>query len=250
MALFKKTPEALKTREESTHSVAKPRLSSLNRTITWPLIPALTLLFPVAVASQPFNPILTYPTVSGLTEPKFNNADSITFGDSQSACPVATLNVSGYAGSNQNWALFNNNISTARSGLGDSGITGGIHIPLATEMMKQCRENAKAFVKRNNLKMISDLITYCAAMQNSGVDVADKDFKDSFPDFQNCKSVKLVAKAEGANQNPNPKGGPESGIIPEPERGQFSLEKLIPRDGFTFAPPRTPLLETFPIRNR
>ena len=64
------------------------------------------------------------------------------------------MNVSGYAGNNQNWALFNNNISTARSGLGDSGITAGIRIPLANELMKQCRENAKAFVKRNNLKRI------------------------------------------------------------------------------------------------
>jgi len=59
-------------KEGTTHSEAKPRLSSLNRTITWPLVPALTLLLPVAVASQPLNPILTYPTVSGITEPKFN----------------------------------------------------------------------------------------------------------------------------------------------------------------------------------
>jgi hypothetical protein len=96
---------------------------------------------------------------------------------------VATINVNGYSGSNQNWTLFDNNISTARSDLGDSGITGGIHISLASEMMKQCRENAKVFVKRNNLKMICDLITHCAAMQNSGADVADNDFKTSFPDF-------------------------------------------------------------------
>jgi hypothetical protein len=145
-------------------------------------------------------------------------------------------------------APFDNNISTARSGLGDSGITGGIHIPLASEMIKQCRENAKAFVKRNNLKMINNLIAHCTAMQKSGVDVADNDFKTSFPDFKNCKSVKLVAKAGG--RNPSPEGGPESGILSEPERGQFNLKAIIPRDGFTFGPPRTPLLETFPIRNR
>jgi hypothetical protein len=79
MALYKKTPEALKTRKGSTHSVTKPSKSSLNCTITWPLIPALTLLFPVAVASQPLNPMVTYPAVSGLTEPKFNTANTITF---------------------------------------------------------------------------------------------------------------------------------------------------------------------------
>jgi hypothetical protein len=50
MALFTKNSEALKTRKGSTHSVIKPSKSSLNRTITWPLIPVLALLFPVAVA--------------------------------------------------------------------------------------------------------------------------------------------------------------------------------------------------------
>jgi hypothetical protein len=249
MALFKKTPEALKTRAGSTHSVAKPRLSSLNRTITWPLIPALTLLFPVAVASQPFNPILTYPTVSGLTEPKFNATESINFGDAQSTCPVATINVSGYSGSNQNWALFNNNVSTARSGLGDSGIAAGIRIPLANELMKQCRENAKAFVKRNNLKMNSELILFCASIRDVDVDVTDNDFKLAFPDFHRCKSVKVIAKAPDTSQNPRREGGPERGIIPEPTRGRFNLKDL-PRVDFNFGPPRKPLLETFTIRNR
>jgi len=250
MALFKKTQEALKTRKGSTHSVTKPSKSSLNRTITWPLIPALTLLFPFSVASQPLNPILTYPTVSGLTRPEFNATESINFGDTQSTCPVATINISGYAGNNQNWALFNNNISTARSGLGDSGITAGIRIPLANELMQQCRENAKAFVKRNNLKMNSELIVFCANIREANVDVADNDFKLAFPDFHRCKSVKyMIGKVPGTSQNPSHEGGPESAITPEPTRGQFNL-KGLPRDGFNFGPPRTPLLETFPIRNR
>jgi hypothetical protein len=62
---------------------------------------------------------------------------------------VAEINVSSYAGSNQNGALFNNNLTTARSGLGDFGITAGIRIPVAKELMQQCRENAKAFAKGN-----------------------------------------------------------------------------------------------------
>lgn len=115
--------------------------------------------------------------------------------------------------------------------------------------MKQCRENAKAFVKRDNLKMNSELIIFCASIRDANVDVEDNDFKLTFPDFHRCKSVKAIAKAEGAGQNPSPEGGPESGITPEPTRGQFNL-KGLPRVGFNFGPPRTPLLETLPIRNR
>lgn len=62
---------------------------------------------------------------------------------------MAEINVSSYAGSYQNGALFKNNPTTARSGLGDSGITAGIRIPFAKELMQQCRENAKAFAKGN-----------------------------------------------------------------------------------------------------
>jgi hypothetical protein len=162
---------------------------------------------------------------------------------------VATIHLSGYSGSNQNWALFNNNISTARSGLGDSGITGGIRIPFATEMMKSCRENAQAFVKRNNLKMISDLVQFCGQIQNVGVDVADNDFQAAFPDFKLCKSVRLVAKDPGTSQNPDPKGGPENGITPQLEREKFDF-KGFPKDGINFGPTRAPVIETFPIRNR
>jgi len=161
---------------------------------------------------------------------------------------VATINVSGYADSNQNWALFNN-ISTARSGLGDSGITAGIRIPLVNELMQQCRENAKAIVKRNKPKMNYELVLFCASILDANVDVADNDFKLAFPDFHHCKSFKAIAKAPDTSQNPSPEGGPENAIIPEPIGGQFNL-KGLPRDGFNFGPPRTPLLETFPIRNR
>jgi len=94
-------------------------------------------------------PILTYPTVSGITESKFNTTENINFGDTQSTCLLAEINVSSYAGSYQNVAIFKNNPTTARSGLGDSGITAGIRIPLAKGLMQQCRENAKAFAKGN-----------------------------------------------------------------------------------------------------
>jgi hypothetical protein len=83
----------------------------------------------------------------------------------------------------------------------------------------------------------------------SNVDVADNDFKLAFPDFQLCQSVKAIAKVEGTGRNPRPKGGPESGMTPEPIRVLFSLKEL-PRDDFNFGPHRTPLLETFSIHNR
>lgn len=162
---------------------------------------------------------------------------------------MTTINASSYAGSNQSWALFNNKICTVRSGLGDSGITAGIRIPLANELMQQCRENTKAFVKRNKLEMNSELVLFCESIRDANVDVAGNDFKLAFPDFQLCLSVKAIAKVEATGRNPRPVGGPESGMTPEPTRGQFSLKEL-PRDGFNFGPPRTPLLEIFPIRNR
>jgi hypothetical protein len=96
---------------------------------------------------------------------------------------VTTINSSSYAGSIQSWALFNNNICAVRSGLGDSGITAGIRIPLANELMQQYRENTKAFVKRNKPEMNSELVLFCASIRDANVDVADNDFKLAFPDF-------------------------------------------------------------------
>jgi hypothetical protein len=83
----------------------------------------------------------------------------------------------------------------------------------------------------------------------SNVDVTHNDFKLAFPDFQLCQSVKAIAKVEGTGRNPRPDGGPERGMTPEPIRWLFSLKEL-PRNDFNFGPHRTPLLETFPIRNR
>jgi ABC-type antimicrobial peptide transport system ATPase subunit len=97
--------------------------------------------------------------------------------------------------------------------------------------------------------MNSELILFCASIRDVDVDVTDNDFKLAFPDFHRCKSVKVIAKAPDTSQNPRREGGPERGIIPEPTRGRFNLKDL-PRVDFNFGPPRTPLLETFPIRNR
>ena len=173
----------------------------------------------------------------------FNTNDSVTFGANSSTCPITTLNLSGYAADGDNWALFNNNNSSGRTGAGNYGVIAGVSMPFPGGLAKRCLENLDAFVRSTKLTSNANLVSACATLSNAGVDFNDLEFKKYFPDMSICKFVKSV----GIVKTPGKLGtGSESGFAPPAQRDLFNLEAL-PKNGFNFGPPQAPLLQTIPL---
>ena len=175
----------------------------------------------------------------------FNGASNVTFGTNSSTCPITTLNISGYAADGDNWALFNNNNSTGRTGAGNYGIIGGISMPFPGGLAAKCKENMEAYIRSIRLTATATLVKTCAEFINAKVDVNDKVFQQNFPEMGICKFVK--AKPVTATST-KPGEGSESGFAPpsSTQRDSFNLDAL-PKNGFNFGPPQAPLLQTIPL---
>ena len=190
--------------------------------------------YPTQVVA-PINPSASFANANG----------SVTFGQTSSTCPTTTLNLSGYAADGDNWALFNNNNSTGRTGAGNYGIVGGISMPFPGGLAAKCKENMEAYIRGIRLTATANLVTTCAQFINAKVDVNDKVFQQYFPEMGICKFVKV--KPDTATST-KPGEGSESGFAPpsSTQRDSFNLDAL-PKNGFNFGPPQAPLLQTIPL---
>jgi len=172
---------------------------------------------------------------------QFNPGTTITFGSSSSSCPVTTLNVSGYAADGDNWALFNNNNSTGRTGAGNYGVIAGVSMPFPSGLTKRCQDNLDAFIRATRLTANANLISTCATLKGANVDFHNPGLLKAFPDMAICKFVKSIAKKSSNTQG----SGQEAGKINEEG---FNLQ-ILPRGGFTFGPPQAPLIQTLPLQS-
>jgi len=175
---------------------------------------------------------------------QFNSGTSVTFGSTSSTCPITTLNISGYVADGDNWALFNNNNSTGRTGAGSYGIIGGISMPFPGGLAAKCRENMEVYIRSIRLTASATLVKSCAEFIAAKVDFTDKEFQQNFPEMGICRFVK--GKSSIAT-TPRAGEGSESGFAPPAQREPFDL-KALPQGGFNFGPPQAPLLQTLPLR--
>lgn len=172
----------------------------------------------------------------------FNQPASLTFGTASSSCPMTTLGVSGFAANGDNWALFNNNYSTGRTGSGNYGITAGINMPLDLSLTRACRENVISYVRSQKLTNDANLVSACVKLATANVNLDDPDFKEQFPDVSLCQFVKPKLN--------NPGDAGNQGVIPPiMTPGKFDPGAL-PLNGFSFTVPQMPLIQTLPIQPR
>lgn len=170
----------------------------------------------------------------------FNPPATLTFGNASSSCPMTTLGISGFASNGDNWALFNNNVSTGRTGSGNYGVTAGINVPLDAALTRACKDSFASYIRSQKLTNDANLVSACVKLAAANVDLDDPDFTAKFPDVGLCKSVKPLKAAKGSAELESLPGLRSTS-------GKFSPEAL-PRNGFTFSAPQTPLIQTLPIQ--
>jgi hypothetical protein len=209
----------------------------------------LSGLFQLSCPSVMGQSLTSYPTqVIAPINPAqsvFNGDSGVTFGANSSTCPITTLNISGYAADGDNWALFNNNNSSGRTGAGNYGVIAGISMPFPGGLAAKCKENMEAYIRSIRLTASATLVRSCAEFIAANVDFTDKEFQKNFPEMGICRFVKGKSTVATSTQ---PAEGSESGsVTPPPLQGVINTEKL-PKGSFNFGPPQAPLLQTLPLR--